>query len=769
MPTQSGQTLPQSNEAYELKKMVAPMSTVLGITQTSEKPLNVTFQKLNVAGLDYQGQLSYAFGRFGKSVSIEFSSNLANLIPFLGAIGVDLSIKATVKGQREAEMMSIIQKMPSKVGTINSSDVMPMKSNEVLEEDLDTGEIWIIDSRGTKKRATEEDKERLNQKIEPLVIRPKWTTETPINYITLSGKRTFFESGVSFSAGFDPPFPKFSDSLTVEVSVSLNASAKIGMEIINLNALNTPTFYPSLQEDRLDGTAKIQDIVDNTLFTLTDEEIESIKKYIEELSSNQQDTSFLTKFFSFIKQKAGEVAKKVRDLTKSDAEKRKELVQTLETKINALRQQGTSELKPTATLPVLEKYHNSLKKFLQQLEQEGHRVRIEPSIPYYLNNYSSFSWFGGANLTAEASAGASVNINIPKPDGETAKKVNAQLKARIESVADANFKNVTYRFQSSNVNEKGEKLICTQDIYIAYRSYKVQITAEATAAIQNRERTGQKQFIPALYNTMTYLSVRNFWIYPSSKTERPIDVVLEERSGFSYGMSVSVDELIRCYKGENPKLKKAISKQLRVQEPEIEGFLSAAKIGEFKKQEEETSTEDPSPTGAAPKPIPPSTPIPILKRSKRDEVKPKDWQKLIPSEVFIESTFIFPDNTKLKLEHKEEGQEKYYHAVDSIKTNGYLKEQNLDLSQEHSPILESIRLRARIQDIQESSEVIFKRGLNLKVVNIEAQFSKSRGSGLEGFFDLYVHWYHREDYNTQSEKAKEAQELSVPPTILIHQ
>jgi len=328
-----------------------------------------------------------------------------------------------------------------------------------------------------------------------------------------------------------------------------------------------------------------------------------------------------------------------------------------------------------------------------------------PRPPGNIPGYFHLYAFVGA-IGARASATGSAGVPYL---GTLAPSASAGATAGISGEAGI----MSYRVQTVN-----DQVVYTQDTWITNR--RINAATKVFTSLQ----LGIADFDSSIniselgpeysYYTMSYQSVCRYW---DKRNPRQ----LLNGSGVSYGMSVSSKRLINCITTPGaPKsqaLFNSMAKQLRVSTSIIQEFInSAAGIN----------------------------------------------SDILPKYVFLESSFGFPSVVSQQFDKNNE-------PVNGLRDSGILAFMNTIETTENN-FLEAIRIRCSIADYVKSSNSIIRLGFKSPVlVGFNFDFSKVRVEAREAFIDLYVKWYSNGDYNTNPGLEKMAQELSVPPVILLHQ
>jgi hypothetical protein len=272
---------------------------------------------------------------------------------------------------------------------------------------------------------------------------------------------------------------------------------------------------------------------------------------------------------------------------------------------------------------------------------------------------------------------------------------------------------MSYRVQTVN-----DQVVYTQDTWITNRCIKAaaKVFASLSLGIADFDPSIPEQTLGLEYSyyTMSYQSVCRYW----NRKKNPEQLL--NGSGVSYGMSVSSKRLINCI--PNPRAPKSqalissLAKQLRVSTSTIQDFISNAGIK----------------------------------------------SEILPKYVFLESSFGFPSNVSQQFDRNNE-------PLNGLQDRDIVSLMN-KIEGGYTDPLEAIRIRYPIADYTKSSNSIIRLGFKSRVlVGLNFDFSKVRVAAREAFIDLYVHWYSNKNYNTNSSLATYAQELSVPPVVLLHQ
>lgn len=731
------------------------------------------YQILNISGLDYKGQMSSGFGEKGiqvdASIKVDFLDFFAPGIPAL-----ELSAEAKAKATVTKETLVVLQRFP---GRVYSSRISHLPFTTQLPS-------------------------------------PIWDTSTPITLLTLDGGSINLEFGITATAGYQAPLSV--DELGL--GLSLSAQTKISGKSIRLKD-RYPGSYPSPSDTNLAKASALQSAVDKLLggqskadlkveveawieamFQEWLKEIESssppdaktkatrlkslkelmkgkiytVKEQLKETAIDELATEIETTLDKYIFSKintafnAPVIGDKLRKWTTSST-KSKDLLLRL-TELNSTISNLKFEDNPNrdeliqgqkAVLAQLNTYINLLQRFDRKVKDNtndsGTNGKSDRTPKNYLSYFNLFSFAGGIGVDAKAGVSGGIKKQLgDKPDvpGEEYlpdPEVSLSYTGEINGMAGGEAQVMSYRFQSYGY-DGGAPMVYTQDTWITYRRIEASATAMGELGFTAPEYEQQQQKTAGAnlsYYSMTYQSIGRYWLHPIMGADKAL-VQPGNGSGLCFGISVSSQRLIDCAKTpnnqKNQKLLKSIARQLRVS-------LSVAQ--EF-----------------------------VVNYAPIADIAP--LQDGFPEQVFLESSFAFPEGTRITLNKKSTKIGKqtigYYDPEDGFK-DAQIKQFRTKLETDSSktvnnpitqnptpePTLEAIRLRFRIADFDSSTEPLFQLGFPVLKSSLDIDISKARAAGQEALFDYHVQWYNNKEYNTNPGLFTEAQERSVPPVVLLHQ
>lgn len=616
-----------------------------------------------------------------------------------------------------------------------------------------------------------------------------WKTDKPIALMAFHGHNLSSAFTLDLSTGNSWGGPVMVDALGVSIGVSAGAGVQVTGEYVQLEAPEI-TFFGHVTEgdsnNSLSTAAAIQNTMDSLLFAVDNTNLDDIEKWVENQvaklvkskNGNQNVNSKITAKLSHLKDKARTAIKRLIYLLN-----RKQSNEPLETWTTAW---DNSNKQPPNTIDLVDRikalrgmvfadastsqkdytfFTDQLELYLQLLYRKRSSITIPPNAGSIvkgvdeigsdiqcLNQLQLFGFSGQGKLGAGAGGGGSAGAGELNLEGKLEGSINADYQVRF----------VSYRFQSAipgrATSGNGNTLNLTQDTWVSYRQAEIKAAAAlGLGFLQQDYQVNGVEIDIYSYRSMNYCSVTRYWHPPHTKEfDKPTDVPMQNRSGFNYGMSVHFMRLFRCalaVKGKDsatcydtleskPKaLISAISKQLRVTPDVIIKFLQDSKL-----------VDD---AGAT-----------------TDEAAQKGY---LPEVIFIESAYRFPDAQQMTVKKKKRTEQTFYYKPEGgfrdKKTNSGHDVRALlgdGVAPPSTHPLQSIRLRLRLADAVQDQLTVFKLGFPVGVVKGNIKITRIEAAGREAFFDDYVHWYEDDEYNTNPDKAKEAEENSVPPVVLFH-
>jgi len=665
-------------------------------------------QSFNLAGMDYQGQVSSGYGHEGVRVNLGAQLSIFDFIfPLIPLPGLSADATLALAGSGLKEHFVLIQRFPQAL----------VKSH--LAQNRQTGQY-------------------------EMTWRQVWGTRSPLCLLGLEGISGEITLRAGVQAGAEIPFPSLGDELGINVAASAGASGALTGKFIRLRGAYTGVFA-SPRDVNL-GLRSDLDRVVEYLFSHTDRPLlkQQVDDWIADMVTNWlQDKQPLAGSAPIIKERKRDFLK--RQLSKIPLGRISDDIQTvlnervfsivnLELRLPAFSdllatwqgQPSTANL--VDKLDQLETYILGLP--LERLPQAEKRSalrqiqiyrtllvksygRIEPlSVPGLARADQSFfhlfSFAGGAEASAGASAGASLQTPTIPVANIT---IQASAGAGALAAASVDMQRIAYRYQS-RLDGGAFPLFFTQDTWITYR--RTRASAEAFAQVGLGPLSYQQQVSRELaYQSMSYLSTALYWRHTTPY------VVPEQGSGLRIGMSVAARRLIRYARAAGQRL-------TQISDPICRGlYITDAQFGQLM-------------VGA-------------------DLGSLDENQKDFPAYLFLEAAFAFPDDLRINLKANRTEPTSTGHGR-------MLQDRQLLNSR-----LQSLRLRIRISDAEENETPLFELGFPLINSRINVDLSRVRGAGQEGMFDYYVHWFSNPALNTDPDAALAAQETAIPPVVLLHQ
>jgi len=673
-------------------------------------------QSFNLAGMDYQGQVSSGYGHEGVRVNLGAQLSIFDFIfPLIPLPGLSADATLDLAGSGLKEHFVLIQRFPQAL----------VKSH--LAQNRQTGQY-------------------------EMTWRQVWGTRSPLCLLGLEGVSGEITLRAGVQAGAEIPFPSLGDELGINVSAQAGASGALTGKFIRLRGAYTGAF-PSPRDVNL-GLQSDLDRVVEYLFSHTDRPLlkQQVDDWITDMVTNWlQDKQPLAgpqgpaqagsapiikeRKRDFLKRQLSKIPLgRISDDIQTILNERVFSIVNLELRLPAFsdlltRWQGQSSTTSLVDkLDQLETYIFGLP--LERLPQAEKRAalrqiqiyrtllvksygRIEPlSVPGLVRADQSFfhlfSFAGGAEASAGASAGASLQTpTIPMAN------ISIQASAGTGALASAgvDIQRIAYRYQS-RLDGGAFPLFFTQDTWITYR--RTRASAEAFAQVGLGPLSYQQQVSRELaYQSMSYLSTALYWRHTTPY------VVPEQGSGLRIGMSVAARRLIRYARAAGQRL-------TQISDPICRGlYITDAQFGQLM-------------VGA-------------------DLGSLDENQKDFPAYLFLEAAFAFPDDLRINLKANRTEPTSTGHGR-------MLQDRQLLNSR-----LQSLRLRIRISDAEENETPLFELGFPLINSRINVDLSRVRGAGQEGMFDYYVHWFSNPALNTDPDAALAAQETAIPPVVLLHQ
>lgn len=668
-------------------------------------------QLFNLAGMDYQGQVSSGYGHQGLAASLGGSLNVFDFIfPLIPLPGLSPEASLVLSGSGVTEQFVLIQRYPRKLYRMH----------------------WAPNHQTMQYETT---------------WRKVWETRLPLCLLGLEGVSGEITLRAGVNAGIEIPFPSLGDELGISLSANAGVSGALKGKFIHLNGAYTGSFHSPA-----DANLAFQhslDYVVGYLFSHMDRPL--LKQEIDGWVTDMVTNWLQAKQPSPSQRASGQQGRrdKLRAFGKRQLEKLN-LPQISEDLQNILNDYVFSLVNLELRLPVfnsllqrwqqpsegdllrrLEKLQSDILQQSQKNIPRAEKIaalrqiqtyiillkksysRIDPRlvpglVPADRSFFRLFSFAGEAGASAGVSAGA-----VLQPPTIPLANITIQASGGAGALANAkvDIQRIAYRYQSC-LDSGTFPLMFTQDTWITYRRARASAAAFAQASltpVDYERQTGSE----LAYQSMSYLSTALYWRHTAHY------VVPEQGSGLRIGMSVAVRRLIRYARATGQRLTQIsdpICRGLCITDEQFNQLMTGAELGSL----------DESQSG-------------------------------LPHYLFLEAAFAFPDDLHIDLkENRTEPK--------STGRNRMLENRQLLTSR-----LQSLRLRIRISDVETNEEPLFMLGFPIINSRINVDLSRVRGAGQEGMFDYYVHWFNNPALNTDPQAALTAQETSVPPVVLLHQ
>ncbi len=668
-------------------------------------------QLFNLAGMDYQGQVSSGYGHQGMTVGLGGTMNVFDFIfPLIPLPGLSPDASLSLSGNGLKEYFVLIQRYPQALYKSHAAQNPQTRRYETA---------W----------------------------RRVWATSSPLCLLELEGVSGEITLRAGVSARIEIPFPTLADELGINANANAGASGALKGKFIHLSGAYTGAF-PGPADSNLANDYGLEQVIDY-LFSRTDRTLlkQEIDSWITDLVTNwlqakqpsptpqafgQQGRRERLRAFGtrqFARLNLPQISEDLQNILNDyvfslvNLEIRLpvfssllaswqqpsggELLRKLEQLQDSLLQRDPRELpreEQKAALRQIQTYISLLKKSYR---------RIDPSLVPGLVRadqtfFRLFSFAGEAQASAGISAGASVQTPaIPLAD------IAIQASGGVGALANArvDIQQITYRYQS-RLDGRPFPLFFTQDTWITYRrTYaSAEAFAQASLAPLGFEQRAARQLA---YQSMSYLSTALYWRHTTPY------VVPEQGSGLRIGMSVAARRLIlyaRAARQRLTQISDPICRALRITIEQFDQLMAGANLASL------------------------------------DENQPG-----FPPYLFLEAAFPFPDDLRIDLKANR---------AEPKSTGG---KRMLEDPRPLATRLQSLRLRIRISDVEANEQPLFKLGFPIINSRINLDLSRVRGAGQEGMFDYYVHWFSNPTLNTAPQAALSAQEASVPAVVLLHQ
>lgn len=667
-------------------------------------------QSFNLAGMDYQGQVSSGYGHQGLRATLGLRVNLFDfLFPVIPLPGLTPEASLDVSGNGLKEHFVLIQRYPQALYRVHRARNQQTGRDE-----------WIS--------------------------RPIWGTSAPLCLLGLEGVSGEITLRAGIQAGVKIPFPSLGDELGIDVSALAGASGALTGKFIRLRGAYSDAF-PSPADINLGLQSSLEQVV-AYLFSQPDRPVlkEQIDGWIADMVTNwlqakqaaspaqaAQQAGRRERLRAFgrrqlTKLPLGEISEGLQNILNDslfslvNLELRLPVFTTLLTQWQAqpstgdllrrLEQLGSDIRQlPEPAIPPAEKIAalRQIQAYVILLKKSYSRIdpRAVPGLgPADQSFLHLFSFAGGAKAWAEASAGASLQTpTLPL----AAISIQASGGAGALANASVDIQRIASRYQS-RLDGDPFPLFFTQDTWITYRRTNASAAAFAQAGLTplSYEQQVSRELS---YQSMSYLSTALYWRHTAPY------VIPEQGSGLRIGMSVAARRLIRYARGERlTQISAPICQGLNIGATQFDQLMAGSGLGALDEN-----------------------------------------QAGFPKYLFLEAAFPFPDDFPIYL--KENRPEP--------KSTGQAR--MLQDRQALSSRLQSLRLRIRISDVEASQTPLFKLGFPVIGSQITADLSRVRGAGQEGIFDYYVYWFSNPALNADPAAALAAQETSVPPVVLLHQ
>jgi hypothetical protein len=671
-------------------------------------------QLFNLAGMDYQGQVSSGYGHQGLRVNLGLKVNLFDfLFPMIPLPGLKPEVSLEVSGSGLQEHFVLIQRYPQALYKVHRS------------RNQQTGHYeWTS--------------------------RLIWGTRAPLCLLGLEGVSGEVTVRAAIQAGVTIPFPSLGDELGIDVSAVAGASGALTGKFIRLRGAYSDSF-PSPSDIDLGLQSRLDQVV-AYLFSHADRPLlkEQIDGWITDMVTNwlqakqpaspapvagqpgkrEQMRAFGKR--QLAKLPLGQISEGLQDLlndyifslvnleirlpvfsslltnwqTQPSTGDLLRRLEQLSAKIRQLPEQAILPAERIAALRQIQSYVILLKKSYSRIDPRS----VPGLLPADQSFLHLFSFVGGAKASAEATAGASLQTpTLPVAN------ISIQASGGLGALASASVdvQRIAYRYQS-RLDGGAFPLFFTQDTWITYR----RTNASADAFVQvgltplGYEQRAARELA---YQSMSYLSTALYWRHTTPY------VVPEPGSGLRIGMSVAARRLIRYAREKAAgrslaQIANPICQGLVVGNAQFDQLVAGADLGSLDENQEG-----------------------------------------FPKYLFLEAAFPFSEDMPIYL--KESRPE-----PKSTGQGRMLQDRQLLSSR-----LQSLRLRIRISDIETTQTPLFKLGFPIIGSQITVDLSRVRGAGQEGMFDYYVHWFSNPTLNTDPAAALAAQETSVPPVVLLHQ
>ncbi len=673
-------------------------------------------QSFNLAGMDYQGQVSSGYGHEGVRVNLGAQLSIFDFIfPLIPLPGLRADATLDLAGSGLKEHFVLIQRYPKAL----------VKSH--LAQNRQTGQY-------------------------EMTPRQVWGTSSPLCLLGLEGVSGEITLRAGVQAGAEIPFPSLGDELGINVSAQAGASGALTGKFIRLSGAYTGAF-PSPADDNLALQSRLEQIVEY-LFSHTDRPLlkQQIDDWIADMIANwlqakqslagpqgptqaSRTPILRERKRDFVKRQLSRIPLgRVSDDIQTVLNERVFSIVNLELRLPCFSDLLTRWQAQPSTASLLDKL-DQLRTYILQLPPQAlpqaekiaalrqiqtyvillkkSYSRIEPrSVPGFVSADQSFfhlfSFAGGA----EASAGASAEASLQTPTIPVA-NITIQASAGTGALAGArvDMQRIAYRYQS-RLDGGAFPLFFTQDTWITYR--RTRASVEAFAQVGLGPLSDEQQVSRELaYQSMSYLSTALYWT-PTGPT-----IVPEQGSGLRIGMSVAARRLIRYARAAGQRL-------TQISDPICRGlYITDAQFGQLMAGADLGSLDE--------------------------------NQKGFPAYLFLEAAFAFPDDLRIDLKENRAEPKSTGHGR-------MLQDRQLLNSR-----LQSLRVRIRISDAETNETPLFKLGFPVINSRINVDLSRVRGAGQEGMFDYYVHWFSNPTLNSDPAAALAAQETAIPPVVLLHQ
>lgn len=693
-----------------------------GIDFSAQSDAVSRLQLFNLAGMDYQGQVSSGFGQQGvqgrQSVTIDLFDQL---LPILAFPGLRLGVTASLTGNLLRESLALIQRYPKAIyAYIPQSPFTPYTPSQ-------TGYVYA----------------------------PIWETSYPVHLLGMEGYSGLLTVGAGVNAGAAVPFPSVADEFGVDVSANAGASGALTGKFVRLRGAYAGSFC-SPSDIALGTQASVERVVDYLFSVLDRKDLKrEIDDWVKEMVLNwlqvKQPTPGSAPASNSSKNTPG-IKPRRRDafLAKLQKVPWSRISAGVQ---DALNQYVLSLVNFELQLPVFndllagfEAYRassgvldglNQLRaKILTLTDQEMSALEKRAAlrqIQFYIDLLASSnqrinpqvvpglsaapqSFFNLFSFIAEAQGSADAEASVfaePPKIPLTGLTISAFGGVGAMAQAKIDIQRIAFRYQSVLHGGKSP-LFFTQDAWLTYR--RTQASAAAFAQFELTPLSGERPIGREYsYYSLSYVSTIVYWKEPSrGRATTPL-----QRSGLRLGMTVATRRLINYAKNPSApagqKLEAAITRNLKITPAQCRAFLAASEIAML-----------------------------------------DDAQNGFPPYVFLETAFQYPGNFSLELKPDK--------AEPKSSGRARMLEDPALTSR-----LESIRLRIRLSDMETNEQPIFKLGFPANGPRIDIDFSLLRGAGQEGMFDYHAHWFMNDAYNTNPAWAREAEEYGIPPVIFLHQ